>query len=245
MPQLLGDLYPHAASSNPSLLTALNDQVYFAAERALWKTDGTAAGTIRVKENAFPPAESTFPSLPGMAASGSLLYFNALDGPTNFDLWRSDGTELGTFKLKDLLPSIGQPTARAMSLTDVNGTLYFSPTDSMIGNELWKSDGTIEGTTLIKDITPGSQSSSPYGFTPYKGLVYFATIGGGLWKTDGTQEGTVFVKQTETFDSPNDFTVVGDTLYFTAGGRLWKSDGTTAGTVLKSEPSRRGLSRQT
>lgn len=88
---------------------------------------------------------------------GGTLYFQANDGTSGFELWKSDGTETGTVRVKDIWP--GPSSSYAYFLTDVGGTLYFMASDGTSGSELWKSDGTEAGTVRVKDINPGSSNS--------------------------------------------------------------------------------------
>jgi ELWxxDGT repeat protein len=57
-----------------------------AAESALWTSDGTAAGTYRVREFSRGP----YPSDPGhLRAVGGRLFFRADDGVHGSELWRT------------------------------------------------------------------------------------------------------------------------------------------------------------
>src|ERR1700710_2272623 len=59
----------------------------------LWRSDGTAAGTRRVKDI----CPGSCPSNPlFLTAVGSELFFSADDGAHGYELWKSDGTEAGT-----------------------------------------------------------------------------------------------------------------------------------------------------
>src|SRR6266700_552776 len=90
------------------------------------------------------------------------------------ELWRSDGTTPGTFRIKKGLPS---------NLVPVNGTLFFVIDDERHGDELWKSDGTESGTVLVKDINPGPMGSQPSNLVDVNGTLFFTTgWPGGLWK---------------------------------------------------------------
>ena len=97
--QLLRDIRPGMASSTPSLLTRMGDHVYFRAFYSsssgtdLWRSDGTAAGTVQVK--AF--AQSIIQE---MVATDTYLYL-WLGGPQNYQLWRSDGTAGGVLLLHE------------------------------------------------------------------------------------------------------------------------------------------------
>ena len=103
----------------------------------LWRSDGTAAGTVMVK--AFLPASS----LSDLISVNGALYFEANDGVHGTELWKTDGTAAGTVMVKDIWPGPGK--SLPANLTNVNGTLYFSANDGTDGVELWKSDGTAAG----------------------------------------------------------------------------------------------------
>src|SRR5262245_22543749 len=91
---------------------------------------------------------------------GATTFFWAYDGGvTGFALWKSDGTEAGTVRVKDIRPYPGSSSPELF--VDVNGTLFFAADDGVTGMELWKSDGTEAGTVRVKDIRPGSGSSFP------------------------------------------------------------------------------------
>ncbi|MFL6193236.1 MAG: ELWxxDGT repeat protein, partial [Thermoanaerobaculia bacterium] len=55
----------------------------------LWKTDGTAAGTVLLKD-VCPGSCSGRPH--GMKVLSGLLLFSAYDGVHGWELWRTDGT---------------------------------------------------------------------------------------------------------------------------------------------------------
>jgi len=64
-----------------------------------------------------------------------------------FELWKSDGSALGTVRLGHFDNwGGGRP---------LNGRLLFVARSPTTGTELWQSDGTEEGTALVKDINPG------------------------------------------------------------------------------------------
>jgi ELWxxDGT repeat protein len=112
------------------------------------------------------------------------LFFEANDGATGRELWKSDGTEAGTVRVKDILP--GDGSSYPGSLTNVNGMLVFRARDGTSGDELWKSDGTESGTVLVKDISPGSARSVPRLLTNVNGTLFFEADDGihgrELWK---------------------------------------------------------------
>ena len=168
--------------------------------------------------------------------------FAAKGGGKGIELWRSDGTTIGTKRVKDINPGGGG--SGPDSLAAINGLLYFSASDGVSGHELWVSDGTAVGTHLVKNINPGAADSYPFGFTLLNGKVYFAArdaaTGYELWRTDGTTAGTNRVKdivQGPESSGPFQLTAFAGKLFFSTSigsvnptGTLYVSDGTAAGT---------------
>lgn len=249
-------------SSGESLGAAeMDGKLFFWAEdgvhgKELWKSDGTAAGTVLVKDLA-PGATSG--ARGGLVAVNHTLYFAGIGEDEHEWLWRSDGTQEGTLQIK----RIGSDESSSSSpdgLTPLNGELYFAASDASSGRELWSTDGTPGGTNMIRDSASGTVGSNPAGFTALGNLLLFAageeyTLDGREpWKTDGTDEGTAKLKDityattlypgpTLRSSNPREFTRFGDEIYFVANEAdasgqivfvwpaLWKSDGTTNGTV--------------
>ena len=244
VPYLVKDINPGTVASSPFPLASVGSTLYFSADDGtngaeLWKSDGTADGTVLVKD-INPGVGSS--AVSGLTAVGSTACFAANNGSNGAELWKSDGTAAGTVLVKDILP--GAAGSNLSELTAVGGTLYLNANDGITGLELWKSDGTAAGTVLVKDIRPGVSSASPDHLTAMGSTLYFqgrdGTNGAELWKSDGTSAGTVMVKNINPGSADaylGYLTVVGSTLYFQArtatnGDELWKSDGSTAGTVL-------------
>lgn len=171
----------------------------------------------------------------------NVAYFSANDGIHGTELWRSDGTDTGTYLVKDINP--GENGSNPLEIIELNGAIYFGATDNIHGQELWKSDGTESGTILVKDINEGPSSSYLDYFTKLANVLIFSVAGsdyvGQLWKTDGTAEGTVSVKDFHSVSGtpPAFLTKVNGVICFITlanGYQLWKSDGTEAGTQLIS-----------
>jgi ELWxxDGT repeat protein len=151
-------------------LTAVGNTLYFEGRdnihgRELWKSDGTAEGTILVKDIVPGIGESRPGNYPGyFLASGTIIYFGAIDSTYGLELWRSDGTESGTLLVKDINP--GRADSHIWWATIVGDSLYFSVNDGTHGVELWKSNGTESSTMMVKDINPGSANSMPSWLLP-------------------------------------------------------------------------------
>src|SRR5262249_56380828 len=121
-PQMVLDINT-ALSSNPSQIVAVGSTTYFTADDGvngveLWKSDGTAAGTVLVKD-INPGSASSNPS--SLTNVNGTLFFTASDGSTGVELWKSDGTAAGTVLVKDIIA--GSADASPGSLTNVNGIL--------------------------------------------------------------------------------------------------------------------------
>ncbi len=97
----------------------------------LWKSDGTEAGTLVVRD--INPLGGSFPR--SLVNVNGTLFFAANDGTNGKELWMSDGTAAGTVLVADINP--GFDWSQPSSLTNVNGTLFFSADDGTVGSELW------------------------------------------------------------------------------------------------------------
>lgn len=219
-------------------LFMIGSKLLLQAGSQLWTSDGTEAGTTF-----FANANlNSFDTKKNMVMMNGVFYFPASSTLDNYELWRSDGTPSGTFRVKDINP--GNAGSNPRYLVVMNGMLYFSASDNTHGIELWKSDGTEAGTQLVKDIASGAVASEPIDLVNLNGTLLFSAEdpvnGGELWKSNGTGAGTVMIKDIRAgsnSSAPRGLTFFNNTILFSAitsaeGNELWKSDGTTAGTVL-------------
>lgn len=206
-------------------------------------------GSLSVYQNVIITVLDAPEPLPISAEGEKILvrtqhFFVANDGIHGKELWITDGTENGTFMVKDINPDgDSQPS----QLTYLGDSIYFSANNGSHGRELWKSDGTLIGTVLVADVNPnGDAFIDQSAFITAKGeyVYFFATDGINgyeLWKSDGKNDGTSLVKEI----GPNEKSGLGRYQLFKMGnnfyfsgysdvGRcaLWKSDGNENGTVL-------------
>ncbi|RKH89156.1 HYR domain-containing protein [Corallococcus sp. AB045] len=224
--------YPNE-SSHPSSFTDLGGTLFFAATdtlhgRELWKSDGTAEGTVLVKD-LVPGTASSMPA--EFFVVGDTLYFQATSPATGMELWKSDGTAEGTMLVKDVWPGVKDSKARP--LAGIGGKLFFSAVSSSTsGPEVWVSDGTTEGTTRLMG---GLRDATLEHYAVWNGGFAFiaATTAQGpypsLFWTDGTPGSVRRLLQLPLgWPSvyPRNLAAMGDTLFLSAdddkvGLELW------------------------
>ncbi len=255
---LLKDIYAGTSSSSPTYLTVLGDKVLFRASDGtiapgsgteLWVSDGTAAGTVLLKD-IYAGTSSGSPTL--LREAGGKVWFYANDGALGFgsELWVSDGTAAGTMFVKDIYP--GSSSSSPNNYTAIGGgKVIFDALDGTAttgtGREPWVTDGTAAGTMLLADIYPGTSSSSPSYLTELNGKGYFsalnATNGREVWMTDGTPAGTTILKDIwvgSSSGNTNPLIKLGNRILLcgddgTTGYELYVTNGTAAGTTLVAD----------
>ncbi|WP_296385964.1 ELWxxDGT repeat protein [Winogradskyella sp.] len=236
------DVYLGPPSSDPHDFTLFNGEYYFSANdgvshgREIWKTDGTAAGTVFYLD-VIPGIGFSNPDQLNVVSSN--LTFVANHDTVGRELFKTNGSgNLGL--IRNIHPT---GDSNPLNVTSIDNTLYFNANNGSVGIELWKSNGnTSLGTTLVKDINV-TGDSNPSKFIKVGTDIFFVADDGvngvELWKTDGSPVGTNMVKNINPTgsSSPDYFTEYNGKLYFTAndgtsGTELWVSDGTVAGTVM-------------
>jgi len=250
------DIWSGSNGSSPKYITEFNGELYFqAAEitpsfRKLYKTDGTTnqlvAGNLNGGAGYSP--ESLY-------VMNGELYFTAFVSGIGTELYKTDGTDVGTILLKDVRTGSSNGLDSNFNedkdiFIEYNGELYFrGSTNSSI--ELWKTDGTPNGTVSVKNFEATNTGAPTYMSkgnksilgTVYNGLLYFfvnRNSVGELWKTDGTTASTEIVRSG--LSNIDEMIVFNNELYFVAGddtaaeGReLWVTDGTAVGTIIKHD----------
>ena len=227
-----------------SQMVILGNQVLFAADNAntgdeLWKTDGTVAGTVLVRDIlpdvffGYVPYSSS-PS--NLTVFNGTLYFSAVRGIQQRELWKSDGTTAGTVLAVDVFP--GETLSSGVDhITVYQGQMYFTARDAT-GLRLFRSNGTTAGTVAVS-----STFQSMGDLVVAGGSLYFpaktASAGEELWKVTGNARPVMVkdIRPGSSSASPKQLVHANDKLYFVAdngsnGVELWQTNGTAAGTVM-------------
>ncbi|MFN9606463.1 MAG: hypothetical protein ACK6A7_23900, partial [Planctomycetota bacterium] len=102
--QMIKDINTERPGSFPLQPVQVGTNLFFEASThatgfELWKSDGTASGTVMVKD-IRPGAPQSRLSYALTHVNGTLL-FRAEDGNHGYELWKSDGTAGGTVMVKD------------------------------------------------------------------------------------------------------------------------------------------------
>ncbi len=237
---LVKDINPGATGSECRNFYIVNDRLVFTADDGthgmeLWTTDGTEAGTSLLLDIG-PDSENGVNdgfvyTYKEFHLYNDMLLFSGIDSPNNNELWRTDGTAAGTFKVKDIASFNG---SWPEWYTTFQGNVYFSSREGF-----WKTDGTEEGTELVLSEDP----DDIFGFEPFSiqnAGDYMIMQNSGLWRSDGTTAGTYKIKELENvsvnWGGPRHWKV-GDLMLFPGddgihGDELWRTDGTEEGTFM-------------
>ena len=151
-PQLVKDIYPGPGHGGASPFAFAGSTLFFGAQDPehgleLWKSDGTAEGTVLVKD-ILPGPESSIPFR--IVPFGDRVLFTTYlyDDEARSGLWISDGTEAGTLRL-------GSPPFVSNIIAAGHRAFFLSFTDET-GWEWGVTDGTVAGTHII-DARPGPE----------------------------------------------------------------------------------------
>lgn len=164
------------------------------SQQWLWITDGTEEGTQLVKQVdcVFPGQEEADNRWGANMRVGRKVFFKAEESDKNgtthgVELWVTDGTEAGTFLVKDINtePNVDKPgSTLSPALSHMqnfyNEKLFFKAWSIESGNEPWASDGTEAGTYEIFNTIPtvGANGLGQGGGVtmvgePYNGMLIF------------------------------------------------------------------------
>ncbi len=170
-----------------------------------------------------------------------ILFFPATDPAHGTELWRTDGTPAGTFRLTDICP--GRCSSLPGHFVILAGEVYFSAEDGVSGRELWASGDTPGTARRVRDLCPGRCSGAPRQLAVVGDRLYFEAAlpsgARGLWISDGSRRGTALLRELchELYDTTDctygPIVELGGLAVFHRNNTtlgVWSSDGTPGGT---------------
>ena len=203
----------------------------------LWKSDGTTAGTARIRA-----LDRTF-SGTGYTIFGDsyrdLLFFTAYRGGVGWSLWVTDGTATNT------VPLHSRTTRDHLNLNRVvrlgQRMLWFASGGYSVGGFALASVSPQTGALSSIGWIPGATYASVRAPTHLGGRLCFlaplSSTDAALWVTDGVTATSLRASLGTGTPARRQLVRFRDHVYFmadsaAAGIELWRSDGTAAGTAL-------------
>lgn len=189
---LVKDIEEGSGSARISNFTIYDKHLYFRASDDLWRTDGTADGTVAIAPEKMSSPEELY-------AWKGHLYFQAHHRNSGIELWRTDGTHDGTHIVKDInrVSVFQNGSSSPHRLIGTEDALYFIAEGPNDVPTLWRTDGTETGTWRV---VANRSDSFPIMETIYgllDGLLLLSgddgVHGRELWVSDGTDAGTRMV----------------------------------------------------
>ncbi|MBL8111955.1 MAG: hypothetical protein JNK60_03660 [Acidobacteria bacterium] len=220
-PVFLGTLTVRAAQAVGPRLFFIT---MFPSEVALWVSDGTKAGTVRLLGPPELPQDSV------LGVCGDKLLFMGQDAAGK-EPWVSDGTEAGTKRLADL--GAGAQSSDVQSFATLGSKAYF-----VSEWDLWETDGTPAGTRMVLENLGATEVVAAGQRLLLGGETFTSPSRRTLWVSDGTAGGTVDVHpDPEGNLQTRDALPLSGRIFFPYytdrfGTELWATDGTPAGTGL-------------
>lgn len=262
--KLVKDINPVGSDAIRSL-AVLNGALYFIADDgshgpALWKSDGSATGTVMIKSLADSSRLVTHFSEIVPVNNG--LYFSVMTDSydtvdtiklRHVELWASDGSAEKTLLLKTFQRANFE---LPRGYTYANGLVYFSAYEPKTGRELWQTDGTPDRVYIVKDIPIFDERGNALGLNPryltyFNKFLYFIgddpTDGAHIWRTDNVAIADSIVRAVDIDQDSAKIKwlrVDHGALYFVKNSRLslpyglpagvdtlWRTDGTRENTI--------------
>lgn len=195
---------------------ACNGSIYFisrdeALTLTLWKFDGTSNPTI-VKSGIVNNTTANI-----MTSKLGMVFLLVSSAYPKYTLWRSDGTEAGTFPIEE---SVYRPKD---AFVEYHGALYFVARTSNVGVPgfgLMKTDGTVAGTGYFaNDLVYGQANLIAITGTVHNDKMYFQSferdVSLDVIESDGTLANTQVVHhESEPHLWPSHLLSADDGLYF-------------------------------
>lgn len=170
-----------------------DNELYFSADNTgtagmstathLWKTNGTAAGTVQVSKLFYGKGGTFMQEI----FNNNLYFYTseyAGDKGSTSKLWRRIWNDAANSYRTILVKDFGVTKDNYLYLqlftyfgwkkrtAIFDDVLYFSGPDQMHGSELWKIDKQ-NSASLVKDLNPGTESFGPFAIIEYHSQLYF------------------------------------------------------------------------
>ena len=203
---------------------------YTATAGTLWRTDGTEAGTVQLKNITPAGAGAGGPQGDSLFAAVGGQVFLLADDPagTGRELWRTDGTDAGTTLVADLTP--GTEGAQNFAIRAFRGGVIFAYRSVI---------GTVDGLyAMATALAPAERIKAGVVGTRLPAtatLLFFTFDDAGtesLWVTDGTAAGSRAVLNAPVGSTlPVNSMVAGDEFLFlygpldSTGQQMWMTSG--------------------
>ena len=218
-----------------------------------------------IPSNGFTPDRLVYTIIQAICEGGSYCP-EAFDPASGEELWITDGTDVGTYMLVNMVPEDKSWNNGDYCCMDDKGgiprdlimkgnTIWFTARTDGYGRELYRYGMNIGGGLfLVKDINEGTSGSNPMHLTSVGPGVYLSadngTNGQELHYSLGNTFNTIVVKDINpgaNSSSPQEMTKLGSNLFFTAddgenGRELWVSDSTEDGTFMVKDINTNGSS---
>lgn len=194
---LVANLNPNfSGSSDPSNFTVFNGELYFTADdgthgRELFKTDGSTITLVKDIKVGSEYSSYHSDNMMAMLESNGFLYFFAEDTPgTGYDLWKTDGTEVGTVKVLEL--NTYEASGLGLNFKKLGDDLFFVYRDFNTNHkELYKFNTITYTVSSVLDVYPANNDTGSYGYLTLFDNKLFLVANGKLYYTDGTSNGFV------------------------------------------------------
>jgi ELWxxDGT repeat protein len=168
-------------------LTAVGSSIFFFGQSTtqadgvrLWKSDGTAKGTVPLKRIWN---DSNLPD-PQMIASGNGIFFSGEGNiGTGTELWHSDGSPNGTALVKDINPNDGGSDPQSFVPDGQGGADFLAAyvTSTQNPYSLYHTDGTAEGTKMTYGF---NETPDEYGQIAPVGKYVVVSDESAMWSVD-------------------------------------------------------------
>jgi ELWxxDGT repeat protein len=241
--RLVKDIQPGPLPSNINNLTLVNGVMFFRADDGangfeLWRSDGTTDGT-RMIANIGPGAESGSDiSINGtpMTVINGVVYFRGLDAVAGGELWRTDGTATGTYRLADISPGVSGSEIQDFII--IGSRLFFTAMPEQGTRELWTSDGTPAGTHRVTQIPRNVFQGLSIQPVIAGGTLFFVgddgTHGSEVWRVGGDGASGGMIADLNTM---GDSSGAGKTLGSEPGGLMAVGNDVVFGAVTMTGPN--------